>query len=102
VRILLVIAILLVSGLIAPASARSIEVRDDGEFTLQVATFSSPDRAEALKHSIPDAWIQEVTKEGRLVYRVNYKRFTKRSQALRAQWALEDLGHESFIQRLFS
>jgi len=83
-------------------SQEGISLADDLAFTLQVASFNSSDRARVLQESLPNAWIQEVRQNGRIVYRVNYKRFTKRSEALRAQWDLEDLGHQSLVQRLFS
>jgi hypothetical protein len=33
---------------------------------------------------------------------VNYKRFSDRNEALRAQWDLEDLGYKSLVQRLYT
>lgn len=73
-----------------------------GEFTLQVATYESKSAAADMTSKIPNAWIQEVSNQGRRMYRVNYKRFTDRNAALRAQWDLEDLGYKSLIQRLYT
>ena len=71
-------------------------------YTLQIATFADKAKAEHMLEALPEAWIQEIRKEGTLLYRVNYKRFDTRTEAIRAQWDLEDRGYQSFIQQLYS
>ena len=84
------------------ASAPLADSVGQGEFTLQVATYSSKAAAADMISKIPNAWVQEISNQGTRMYRVNYKRFSDRNQAIRAQWDLEDLGYKSLIQRLYT
>ncbi|NNE70479.1 MAG: SPOR domain-containing protein [Rhodothermales bacterium] len=103
-RKILFIAILLVAstGGRAAVSEPLADSVGQGEFTLQVATYQSKADASALTARIPDAWVQEISAEGRKMYRVNFRRFQDRNAAVRAQWDLEDLGYKGFIQRLYT
>lgn len=71
-------------------------------YTIQLAAFSRRSEADVLAASLPGAWVQEVRPDGHPIFRVNYGRFDDRSEAVRAQWSLEDQGYKSFIQQLFS
>ncbi|MFT4604435.1 MAG: hypothetical protein ACI9W4_001166 [Rhodothermales bacterium] len=83
-------------------SAPLAESVGQGEFTLQVATYNSKAAAADMTAKIPNAWVQEISTQGKRMYRVNYKRFSDRNEALRAQWDLEDLGYKSLVQRLYT
>jgi hypothetical protein len=108
-RNLLLIAILVVlpaeasatTGL-ATAGVPAVTVSGDEVYTLQLASFASKAEAAALIQRVPASWVQEIRSEGRVLYRVNYKKFDDRTGAVRAQWDLEDLGFKSFVQRLYS
>lgn len=81
---------------------RHVRAEGDEVFTLQLATFSSRSQAAAMTEKVPAAWVQEVRKDGQVLYRVNYKKFADRTGAIRAQWDLEDMGYKSFVQRLYT
>ncbi|MBO6575572.1 MAG: SPOR domain-containing protein [Rhodothermales bacterium] len=104
-NLLFVLALLTVlpeSPASAAVSVPLTDVVEPIEYTLQVATYSSRTQAADVLSALPDAWVEEVRKDGSTLYRVNYKRFRDRNAALRAQWDLEDLGYKSFVQRLYT
>jgi cell division protein FtsN len=72
------------------------------EFTLQVGAFQDSAAADRVAAGIGGAWIQVIVLNNVAIYRVNYGRFQDRSQAIQAQWDLEDLGFEPAIQQLFA
>lgn len=104
-KLLFVLTLALPVLLPATHAAASVPLTDSvgkGQYTLQVATYADETTANAAIRELPDAWVQEVRQDGRLLYRVNYKRFSDRNAAVRAQWDLEDLGYKSFIQELYT
>lgn len=103
-RVFLIVLTLVLasSGAATAASVPSPDAAGRGDYTLQVATYQDRAHAERVSSEIPEAWVEEVRIEGRILFRVNYKRFRERTQALAAQWDLEDLGYEGFIQKIYT
>jgi len=81
-----------------PSTKASGTSAGDGAFTLQVGSFTSRARAEALRDAVGgDAAITEATVAGETLYRVRVGAYPDRAQARTAAQALSSRGFPALI-----
>jgi rare lipoprotein A len=69
----------------------------DGPYTVQIGSFTTRARAEALRDTVAGATIAETTVAGETVYRVHVGAYPDRSQATAAARDLTTRGHQAFV-----
>lgn len=69
----------------------------DGPYTVQIGSFATRARAEALRESVAGATVVESMMAGEPVYRVRVGTYPDRSQAAAAARALATRGHQALV-----
>jgi len=69
----------------------------DGLYTVQIGSFTTRTRAEALRDTVNGASIAETTVAGETVYRVRVGSYADRTQATAAARALTARGHQALV-----
>jgi len=69
----------------------------EGPYTVQIGSFTTRARAEALRDTVNGASIAETTPAGETVYRVRVGSYADRTQAAAAARALTARGHQALI-----
>lgn len=69
-------------------------------FTVQLASYSRVDQADAFASQIRGAYVHRARVDGQTFYRVYYGRFDSRERAERAMQDLNRRGHEGFVKQL--
>ena len=71
--------------------------RGDGPYTVQIGSFTTRARAEALRETVNGATIAETTVAGETVYRVRVGTYPDRAQATAAARDLTTRGHQALV-----
>jgi len=69
----------------------------DGSYTVQIGSFTTRARAEALRDTVPGSTVVEGTVDGEPIYRVRVGTYPDRTQAGAAARALPARGHQALI-----